>query len=555
PSNESSTARVISVCEIQPSFYLTTPIRRLFDPSNDQSTPNDSVVSIDYKNTDSITPPSTNLQHMKYSNNNDNNKENSHYLSTLTPMTSSSSSSSSDVQNTTELSSIPNLIDDDSQQSSSSSLPADASNDDHRCLPTMPSLSSDSETLDEGFETQSNVSETVEPTPRSCPLETTSNEINETKSEPNDETLADELTRRLTFSSTRRLSHDSNIRNNSRRTSLSHGRPTSLLKTSTSAYSYPTYTSNGQQNQQSKTSISKRTPSAESLRSISNNNNNNAANGIRSSRHIQRCAVSRRIWTEKDVDEASKTLTTSPPPSLPQPFTLQNTMEPDEVSSSSTLTAAATTATRTTTTTSTTSTATTITNHRLASAKPKAKILNIQSVVDSSFRAYSPIIRKVSTRLGHASSCQNVSTTTMNSPKATHLTKTRSPPNFFLNSNQLLRSSFTRPNEKPLRAYQMSNTTNNESASLNRPSPRTRRLFSSNTSLESTSISSPKNLRKPPSSWPHQKPLANNTTVPTALPSTSLNPKRKTSASTIDLRKTNPMNSSVFQRLNHSKRL
>ncbi|CAF5102246.1 unnamed protein product, partial [Rotaria socialis] len=40
PSNESSTARVISVCEIQPSFYLTTPIRRLFDPSNDQSTPN-----------------------------------------------------------------------------------------------------------------------------------------------------------------------------------------------------------------------------------------------------------------------------------------------------------------------------------------------------------------------------------------------------------------------------------------------------------------------------------------------------------------------------------
>ncbi|CAF4961098.1 unnamed protein product, partial [Rotaria magnacalcarata] len=78
PSNESSTARIISVCEIQPSFYLTTPIRRLFDPSNDQSIPNDSVVSIDYKNNNSITPPSTNIQHMKYSNNNDNNKENSH---------------------------------------------------------------------------------------------------------------------------------------------------------------------------------------------------------------------------------------------------------------------------------------------------------------------------------------------------------------------------------------------------------------------------------------------------------------------------------------------
>ncbi|CAF4578535.1 unnamed protein product, partial [Rotaria magnacalcarata] len=79
--------------------------------------------------------------------------------------------------------------------------------------------------------------------------------------------------------------------------------------------------------------------------------NNNAANGIRSSRHIQRCAVSRRIWTEKDVDEASKTLTTSPPSSLPQPFTLQNTMEPDEVSSSSTLTAATTAAAATITTT------------------------------------------------------------------------------------------------------------------------------------------------------------------------------------------------------------
>jgi hypothetical protein len=46
PSNDSSTGRVISVCEIQPSFYLTTPIRRLFDPSNDQSTPNDIKIQI-----------------------------------------------------------------------------------------------------------------------------------------------------------------------------------------------------------------------------------------------------------------------------------------------------------------------------------------------------------------------------------------------------------------------------------------------------------------------------------------------------------------------------
>lgn len=118
PSNESATARVISVCEIQPSFYLTTPIRRLFDPSTDQSTPNEAVVSIDCHNNntninhniDSITPPLTNIQNIQYSND-DSNKENSHYLSTLTTMTLSSSSSS-DIQNTAEVkkSSIYRLI-------------------------------------------------------------------------------------------------------------------------------------------------------------------------------------------------------------------------------------------------------------------------------------------------------------------------------------------------------------------------------------------------------------------------------------------------------------
>jgi hypothetical protein len=95
PSNESSTTatRVISVCEIQPSFYLTTPIRRLFDPSNDQSTPNDSIQSIEYKNTNSFTPSLNDFQHIEYSDNEDeNNKENSHYPSTITPITSSSSS-------------------------------------------------------------------------------------------------------------------------------------------------------------------------------------------------------------------------------------------------------------------------------------------------------------------------------------------------------------------------------------------------------------------------------------------------------------------------------
>ncbi|CAF2861394.1 unnamed protein product [Rotaria sp. Silwood2] len=542
PSNESSTARVISVCEIQPSFYLTTPIRRLFDPSNDQSTPNDTIRSVEYKNNNSITPPITNIQHSKYFNNeNENNKENSHYLSTLTPMTSSSSLSS-DIQNTTELSSLPNPIDDDSQQSSSSSSPVDISNDENRCLPTIPLLLSDSETLDEGFETQSNVSETVELTSRSCPLETNSNEINETKSISTDEILADELTRRLTFSSTRRLSHDSNIRNNNRRMSLSNGRSASLLKTSTSAYSYPTFTLTGQQNQQNK-AFTKRTPSAESLRSTSTNNNN-TTNGIRSSRHIQRCAVSRRIWTEKDTDETSKTtINTFSPLSLPQSLTSQTTIEPDEVSSSSTLT------------TTTTTTTTAMTNHRISSMKPKNKFRNLQSITDSSFRSYSPIIRKVSSRLSHASSCQNVSTTTINSPKSSPLTKTRSPPNFFLNSSQILRSSFSRPNEKPLRAYHMSTITNNESSSSNRPSPRTRRLFSSNTDLESTSVASPKNLRKPPSSWHHQKALTHKTTLPTLLPSSGLHTNRKTSTSTIDLRKTNPMNSNVFQRLAQSKRL
>lgn len=413
----------------------------------------------------------------------------------------------------------------------------------------MPSLLSDSETLDEGFETQSNVSETVEPTSRSCPLGTISNDINETKSLPTDENLADELTRRLTFTTTRRLSHDSNIRNynNNKRTSLSHGRPANSLKTSTSAYSYPTFASNGQQNQTNKTSVTKRTPSAESVRSMSNSNSNN---GVRSSRNIQRCAVSRRLGTEKDTDETSKSLTasSSPASSFSQSLTVQNPIEPDEISSSSTLT------TTTTKTNTTSSTATTITNHRISSTKAKTRVRNLQTSTESSVRSYSPIIRRVSSRLGHANSCQNVSTTT-NSPKPSLLTKPQPTPNFYLNSNQILRSSFSRPNEKPLRVYNLSNTPNNESISSNRTSSKARRLFSSNTNLDTSSTSSPKNYRKPPSSWHHQKSAPNKTSLTTVLPSSNLNTNRKSSTSTVDLRKNNPVNSSVFQRVNHSKRL
>jgi len=104
PSNDSSTARMISVCEIRPSFYLTTPIRRLFDPSNDQSTPNDTISSTEYKPN---TPSLTDYQYYKYADNQDeNNKENSNYSSTLTPITSS------EIQNPTEVkkSSIYKLI-------------------------------------------------------------------------------------------------------------------------------------------------------------------------------------------------------------------------------------------------------------------------------------------------------------------------------------------------------------------------------------------------------------------------------------------------------------
>lgn len=94
PSNESSTARVISVCEIRPSFYLATPIRRLFEPSNDQSTPNDTSSSMN----NSVTPSLTDYQHFEYTDNEDeNNKENSNYSSTLTPITSS------EIQNPTEV--------------------------------------------------------------------------------------------------------------------------------------------------------------------------------------------------------------------------------------------------------------------------------------------------------------------------------------------------------------------------------------------------------------------------------------------------------------------
>lgn len=319
------------------------------------------------------------------------------------------------------------------------------------------------------------------------------------------------------------------------------------MKTSTSAYSYPTFASNGQQNQTNKTSVTKRTPSAESVRSMSNSNSNN---GVRSSRNIQRCAVSRRLGTEKDTDETSKSLTasSSPASSFSQSLTVQNPIEPDEISSSSTLT------TTTTKTNTTSSTATTITNHRISSTKAKTRVRNLQTSTESSVRSYSPIIRRVSSRLGHANSCQNVSTTT-NSPKPSLLTKPQPTPNFYLNSNQILRSSFSRPNEKPLRVYNLSNTPNNESISSNRTSSKARRLFSSNTNLDTSSTSSPKNYRKPPSSWHHQKSAPNKTSLTTVLPSSNLNTNRKSSTSTVDLRKNNPVNSSVFQRVNHSKRL
>ena len=114
PSNESSvvpTARVISVCEIQPSFYLTAPIRRSYDPTNnlsasssssslcnDQSTPHSHMPSVDYQ-TNCSTPSSTDFHRLQYSDNDEeNNKENNHYLSTLTPLTSSS-----DLPTTTEV--------------------------------------------------------------------------------------------------------------------------------------------------------------------------------------------------------------------------------------------------------------------------------------------------------------------------------------------------------------------------------------------------------------------------------------------------------------------
>lgn len=88
-SSSSSTARVISVCEIQPSFYLTTPIRRLFDPTNDQSTPNESSIpsttlsSSDYQSISAHTPSLNDFRHLDYSDNDEeHNKENSHFHQT-----------------------------------------------------------------------------------------------------------------------------------------------------------------------------------------------------------------------------------------------------------------------------------------------------------------------------------------------------------------------------------------------------------------------------------------------------------------------------------------
>lgn len=424
---------------------------------------------------------------------------------------------------------MANPIDEDSQPSSSLSLPVNISNDTNRSLPTIPLLLSDSETLDEGFETQSNVSETIEPTPRSCPIET-----NETISTSVEETLANELTQRLTFITTRRLSHDSSLHHHKKLMSPSNDRPRGLLRTSTSAYSYPTFTAIGQRQNSLNDTFTKRTPSAESLRLTSNNtNNNNATLIMRSSRHIQRCAVSRRIWNEKDTDDPSKSLTTSPPP----PSSSTVPPEPDDASSASTIT------------TTPTTTTTNNNNRRSITTKPKSKIHNLHTVSDNASRSNPPNIRKVSPRLGHASSCQNVSNTTSNSPKSSPLVKTRSPPSFFLNSNQIHRSTFTRSSEKPLRALHMSTTMTNE-----RSSPKTTRpLYSSTTDLNSSLTSTVKTTRKPPSSWHHhQKSLANKSTT---VHSTNLTTNRKASSSANDLRKSHTLSNPTFQRLTQSKRL
>ena len=137
PSNDSScssssssalpTARVISVCEIQPSFYLTAPIRRLFDstsdssPTNDQSTPYSTISAIEHEN-NCLTPSLSDYHprhQVEYSDMEDeNNKENQHrHSSTLSQITSTSAttaatSSSSDPPGNTEVkrSSIYKLI-------------------------------------------------------------------------------------------------------------------------------------------------------------------------------------------------------------------------------------------------------------------------------------------------------------------------------------------------------------------------------------------------------------------------------------------------------------
>ena len=431
------------------------------------------------------------------------------------------------------------MVDEDSQQSSSLSLPLDTSAGDPVDTPLLPSLTlSDSETLDEGFETQSNVSETVEPSSRSCPLETNlCDENKEVKSLPTDEALADELTRRLNFTSTRRLSHDSHTNNLlHKRTSFSHGRSLGSLKTSASAYSYPTFISIGQLNQPG-TGFPKRTPSAESIRSASKNHHN-ASNIIRTTRHIQRCAVSRRISTEKKNDENSKTASANS--KAPN-----STAETDEVSSSSTITTTISTAN--------------ITQRRAMPAKTKTKLRSSHPLSISISRSNSPLnSSKAVPRLGHASSCQNISVPTGNSSSKSSLSGkvVRPSGTFLLNTSQILRSSFTRPSERPLRALPMNMTMNSESINSHRSSPRSRRLLSSSSDVESNSISSPRNLRKPPSSWHHGKSLVNRSNLAaTILPTPNgFTGNRKTSASSTDLRKTSSISTTTFHRSTTSKR-
>lgn len=96
-TNKTSTAPVISVCEIRPSFYLTATIQRPYDSSNDiqqsndQSAPHSSTISIDHSSNYS-TPITTDYHRNTNLTDRDNehNKENEqHKLTMITPTATS----------------------------------------------------------------------------------------------------------------------------------------------------------------------------------------------------------------------------------------------------------------------------------------------------------------------------------------------------------------------------------------------------------------------------------------------------------------------------------